>query len=128
MITEIFKSIIHQMNPAVTSLFLYPTTNNSSIQYNVLVESENNVNLPTIEHQVEMELSRNPYYLQGRTMRQINPVKAFRVNINFHNQLFTFYKKSKMLRDGDVKLPLLLTNDSLEMFLWNNFELKIKND
>ena len=71
----------------------------------------------TIEHNIECTLIKNPYYKTALDLNQLGSVKAHLLENDFKSKLFYFYSDSYMVKDGNLKLPVLFKKDSLNSLL-----------
>ncbi|MBK9016141.1 MAG: GH3 auxin-responsive promoter family protein [Saprospiraceae bacterium] len=98
----------------INSAFLYPVQMVHSAKYLLIVESNEELEAASLTIQVENELSKNPYYKQALAIGQLAKLELLKLPIGFSDNLYLQHKKARKIKDGDVKLPLLLPLKSLE--------------
>lgn len=114
-INSIFAQLVHHY--PIDALYLYPRRQQNQVQYLLLIEHTRALDTERLVGQLEEALCQNPYYQQARAVGQLGPVQALKVAPGFSTQLYQHYKKSRGIKDGDVKLPLLLPMHFLEPIL-----------
>lgn len=101
----------------INSAFLYPVQMAHSAKYLLIVESNEELEVASLTIGVENELSKNPYYKQALAIGQLSKLELLKMPIGFSDNLYLQHKKVRKLKDGDVKLPLLLHLKSLESII-----------
>ena len=92
----------------IKSAFLYPVQMEQSAKYLLIVESDEELINTKLTTKVENELSKNPYYQQALAIGQLSKLELVKKSVGFSDRLYLAYKNERKIKDGDVKLPLLL--------------------
>ncbi len=117
----LFQSLLRKPLYRILSLFIYPVRSDHRICYQLLIESQIaqfNIEIALL---VEQHLLLNPYYQQSRASGQLEHVKVCHFPPGLSHKLLDYYSKSKGIKDGDVKLPVLFQLGTLDNF----FEKKL---
>lgn len=101
----------------INSAFLYPVQMAQSAKYLLIVEATGEFEAANLTIWVENELSKNPYYKQALAIGQLSKLELLKMPIGFSDNFYLQHKKLRKLKDGDVKLPLLLPLKSLESII-----------
>ena len=68
-------------------------------------------------HRLEEGLCRNPYYKQALNAQQIKPLAGTKLFEGSTQKLRILYQEQKKIKDGDLKLPILLRDNQLIQLL-----------
>jgi len=100
-------SRIKQNFPEIKALYL-TTNNNHPPSYQLIIESNNLEEEHAVCQQVEADFLQNPYYNQAIRLGQLAGLTSNVYNEGISYDLIQRYKKAKGIKDGDLKMPLLL--------------------
>lgn len=113
-ICPLFNELVEASEGTIKSLFLYPVLQQQKVGYQILVETNLALDTDALAKKVERKLLENPYYQQGLATGQLLPLKAVPKAIGFRKEAFERYRQKKGIKDGDIKLPLILPLGFLE--------------
>ncbi len=107
---------ISRLDPALVAqcrlIFVKPfQINEAQAGYKICFLTKNSADAPHLVQElqkIENSLSENPYYRQAIRVGQLAPLTVECLPEDSDHKILAFYKKKKNLRDGDLKLPLLL--------------------
>ncbi len=111
-VNEVLAAMIEKY--PLKAAFLYPVQLQSSANYLVLCEPFGQIPVGELVGDVERHLLKNPYYQQALAIGQLARLEYFEAPAGFAERLYLQYKTERKIKDGDVKLPLLLPLKSLE--------------
>ncbi|MDX2250296.1 MAG: GH3 auxin-responsive promoter family protein [Bacteroidia bacterium] len=107
----------------INCLFVCPSNNQGSFQYNLFISFKNNdyahSDLQKVKEVVESGLEENPYYAQALRLGQLKPLKVRPLKEEESFALKEFLKNRNKIKDGDFKMPALFKVGELEE--WMNF-------
>lgn len=105
-----------RMHPGLCQICLFPLRKQHQVQYNLYYVGEH-IACKDLKHWFESNLMKNPYYQQGMAANQLLPLHVEKVPSAFFSKLFAFYAKRNHIEDGDVKLPILFSDQLMFDFL-----------
>ena len=118
------QAALKKISTKVELAFIYPVINKkNNLHYRIYIEAKEAYKLEitklfsTIEHNIESTLIKNPYYKTALDLNQLGSIKAHLLENDFKSKLFDFYSDSYMVKDGNLKLPVLFKKDSLNSLL-----------
>lgn len=103
-------------NQKIHGIFISSQRTEKQASYEVLVECEPDLELFAFKNIIEIFLMKNPYYQQAKLLRQLGELKVTKKARGFSKSVFEQYKTTKNMKDGDVKLPILLTESWMQTF------------
>ena len=121
------QQAISQLRQDVVSqcrlLVLYPVRYSDSRAgyqlYFCLADPAQQLDLSDELAQLDEFLGQNPYYRQALRSGQLAPLVVKSLPAEFPEKLVTFYKAKKGIRDGNVKIPMLLEMGFLDELVGN---------
>ncbi len=123
-VSIVLRAALKNISTKVELAFLYPVIDKiNNLHYRIYIEvkevykAEITNSLSTIEQEVELMLSKNPYYKTAIDLQQLKPIKAHLLENDFKSKLFDLYTRKFQVKDGDIKMPVLFKKDSLNSLL-----------
>ncbi len=116
-INQIFGKLAGDENESVPILFVKPEMQEQSGVYILYIENKERINNEqcfTITKQFEAMLCCNPYYSQALDTGQLRTMRYKMVEKSFKDRLTGYYREKRLIKDGDIKLPLLFLAHELK--------------
>jgi hypothetical protein len=90
------------------SVLLSPYKDEAAVGYELLLISDHITDFKTFERKASIFLNENPYYKQAVDINQLKPLCSKIVSSKTLLEILVNYGQYFQIRDGDVKLPVLL--------------------
>jgi hypothetical protein len=113
---QFFKTIQSQQGITATAMYLCSHVTPRP-GYRLLISGVDENDAQILTKALESCLFQNPYYEQAVQLGQLTPLGYLCIPDDFSLRLFRHYQNQKRIRDGDIKLPLLYTQDFLKPLL-----------
>ncbi len=104
-----------QLSERMPKMFLYAWKQHSVAGYKLLIEGELDASvIAEVTGNVDSGLKENPYYAQAMKTGQLAPLTAELCKAGFSQRLMEWYGKTRQIKDGDIKIPLLFLPGTLK--------------
>ncbi|MEO7293805.1 MAG: GH3 auxin-responsive promoter family protein, partial [Ginsengibacter sp.] len=118
-VIKIMEQILREENECLPMLFLKAKMIEGAGIYILYLEDANDDGrAKIITEKFEKMLCNNPYYSQALHARQLLPMQCKKVDKGFKKRLTKYYSEKNLIKDGDVKLPVLFLHDDLNELLF----------
>lgn len=118
-VNEIIHRLMKENLLPPCMVFLKAKTLEKSGQYIVYTEQNPGLYPGKIEEltkKFERILCTNTYYLQALNTGQLLPLSHQFLPANFKDELVKYYNEKRLIKDGDIKLPVLFLHNELREF------------
>jgi len=92
----------------IESILLRPYQIGSKAGYELVVIVNKNLDTESLMHKAVLFLNENPYYKQAVDIKQLNPLSIRIIKPSELLEINEIYAQHFSIKDGDVKLPVLL--------------------
>ena len=118
-VNEIINRLIEESLLPPCMIFLKATTLKKTGQYIVYTEQHPGLHpgyIQELTEKFEGILCTNTYYLQALLTGQLLPMSHKFLPANFKDKLVKYYNEKRLIKDGDIKLPVLFLHNELREF------------
>jgi hypothetical protein len=105
---QILSEILMKEDRNLQSVLLSPYKDEAAAGYELLLISDHITDFKTFERKASIFLNENPYYKQAVDINQLKPLCSKIVSSKTLLEILVNYGQYFQIRDGDVKLPVLL--------------------
>lgn len=101
-----------------TGVYCYPQRSGLKVNYTLAIElKKHSYDLEQRIKAVEQIIAQNPYYSQALKSGQLSSLSLQKLDQGFTKRFKAYYQTTKQIKDGDIKMPILIKDQQFIDFI-----------